>query len=47
MPAFMQGICEVEVPRDFEPSAGHRVACWLYDESRHVIPRASSEHRDG
>ncbi len=41
-PAFMQGICEVEVPRDFEPSAGHRVACWLHDESREVIPRASS-----
>lgn len=33
-PAFMQGICEVEIPPDFEPSQGHRVACYLYDEKR-------------
>jgi hypothetical protein len=36
----------VEVPRDFEPTPGHRVACWLYDEPRKVIPRASSGHRE-
>jgi len=29
----MKGICEVEVPPDFEPSAGQLVACYLYDPS--------------
>ena len=24
------GLCEVEVPPDFEPEPGHQVACWLY-----------------
>jgi peptide/nickel transport system ATP-binding protein len=30
-PAFMQGLCEVRVPPEFEPSPEYRVACWLYD----------------
>jgi len=30
-PAFMPGTCDEQVPPDFEPSPGHRVACWLYD----------------
>lgn len=42
-PAFMQGICEVEVPPDFEPSSGHRVACYLYDEKR--LPSAVGSPR--
>lgn len=42
-PSFMQGICEVEVPPNFEPSAGHLVACYLYDESIQPIPRAQSQ----
>lgn len=42
-PAFMQGICEVEVPPDFEPSGGHRVACYLYDEKR--LPSAVGSPR--
>jgi peptide/nickel transport system ATP-binding protein len=37
-PAFMPGICEVAVPPDFESAAGHRVACYLYDEERQRIP---------
>lgn len=41
-PAFMQGICEVEVPQDFEPASGHRVACYLYDERREAVPAVSS-----
>lgn len=32
-PSYMKGICEVEVPPDFEPSAGQLVACYLYDPS--------------
>jgi peptide/nickel transport system ATP-binding protein len=30
-PALMQGLCEVQVPPQFEPSLGHSVACWLYE----------------
>ncbi len=41
-PAFMKGICEVQVPPAFEPSSGHRVACWLYDERRQIPPTVSS-----
>lgn len=41
-PSFMQGLCEVEIPRDFEPAAGHRVACWLYDESSQAFPTVPS-----
>lgn len=41
-PAVMKGICEIEVPRDFEPSSGHRVACWLYDDGRQVGSPVSS-----
>lgn len=41
-PAFMQGICEVEVPPDFEPSSMHRVACYLYEERRQAVPAMSS-----
>ncbi|GBC75904.1 Oligopeptide transport ATP-binding protein OppF [bacterium HR07] len=29
-PAFMAGLCDKEVPPEFEPSAGHSVECWLY-----------------
>jgi len=32
-PHFMEGICEVEVPPDFETKAGHLTACYLYDPS--------------
>ena len=41
-PFFMQGICEVEVPPDFEPSPGHRVACYLYDQSIEAIRRRAA-----
>ncbi len=41
-PAFMKGICELEVPHDFEPVPGHRVACWLYDERSQRIPTGPS-----
>ena len=41
-PVFMKGLCEVEVPPDFEPSSGHRVACWLYAERPQAVPAASS-----
>jgi peptide/nickel transport system ATP-binding protein len=27
---FIKGLCDVEDPPDFEPEAGHAVACWLY-----------------
>ena len=33
-PHFMQGLCDVQVPPDFEPEPDHYVACWLYDASR-------------
>jgi peptide/nickel transport system ATP-binding protein len=29
-PAFIAGLCDEEVPPEFEPSAGHFVECWLY-----------------
>jgi peptide/nickel transport system ATP-binding protein len=29
-PAFMAGLCDKDVPPEFEPSAGHFVECWLY-----------------
>jgi peptide/nickel transport system ATP-binding protein len=29
-PAFIAGLCDKEVPPEFEPSAGHFVECWLY-----------------
>mgnify|MGYP001773512021 CR=1 FL=1 len=29
-PAFMAGLCDKEVPPEFEPSEGHFVECWLY-----------------
>ena len=31
-PKFMQGICDVKVPPDFEPEPGHLVQCWLYEK---------------
>ncbi|MCZ2123025.1 MAG: ABC transporter ATP-binding protein [Anaerolineales bacterium] len=32
--AFMiQGVCDVDVPPEFEPEPGHQVACWLYDKN--------------
>jgi peptide/nickel transport system ATP-binding protein len=29
-PAFIAGLCDKEVPPEFEPSAGHFVECWIY-----------------
>jgi peptide/nickel transport system ATP-binding protein len=29
-PKRIDGLCEVEIPPDFEPEPGHQVACWLY-----------------
>jgi peptide/nickel transport system ATP-binding protein len=31
-PHFMEGLCDVEDPPDFELDANHHVACWLYRE---------------
>jgi peptide/nickel transport system ATP-binding protein len=42
-PAFMAGLCDVEFPPDFEPTPGHQVACWLYDESRQALPKEPSQ----
>jgi peptide/nickel transport system ATP-binding protein len=28
---FMEGVCEVNEPPDFEPEPGHQVACFLYE----------------
>jgi peptide/nickel transport system ATP-binding protein len=28
---FMEGVCEVKEPPDFEPEPGHQVACFLYE----------------
>ncbi len=33
-PAFMEGICDVKEPPNFEVSPRHLVACWLYDENK-------------
>jgi peptide/nickel transport system ATP-binding protein len=30
-PHFMEGICEVNVPPEYEPEPEHFVACYLYD----------------
>lgn len=30
---MIEGVCNVEEPPDFEPEAGHFVACWLYKEN--------------
>ncbi len=32
-PAFMQGLCEVKEPPEFEVAPNHLTACWLYDVS--------------
>lgn len=32
-PQFMPGLCDVEVPPDFEPRPEHRVLCWLFRDS--------------
>ena len=29
-PHFMEGLCDVQFPPDFQPEPGHSVACWLY-----------------
>ncbi len=29
-PHFMEGLCDVQVPPEFEPEPDHLVACWLY-----------------
>jgi peptide/nickel transport system ATP-binding protein len=41
-PAFIKGVCDVEVPPEFEPEAAHRVACWLYEERRQAVAAASA-----
>lgn len=33
-PEKIEGLCEKEVPPNFEPESGHYVACWLYDEGQ-------------
>ena len=33
-PDFIEGVCEVNEPPDFEPTAGHITACWLFDPER-------------
>ena len=30
-PQFMEGICDVKEPPDFETGPSHRVKCWLYE----------------
>ncbi|HLQ64490.1 MAG TPA: hypothetical protein VK201_07255, partial [bacterium] len=37
-PSFMPGICDIHVPKDFEPSPGQHVLCWLYDDTGLVAP---------
>jgi peptide/nickel transport system ATP-binding protein len=27
---MIKGLCEVEIPPEFEPEPEHKVACWLY-----------------
>lgn len=29
-PKIIRGLCDVEVPTEFEPEPGHYVSCWLY-----------------
>jgi peptide/nickel transport system ATP-binding protein len=29
-PKRIDGLCEVQIPPDFEPEPGHQVSCWLY-----------------
>ncbi len=29
-PHRIDGLCDVEIPPDYEPQSGHAVACWLY-----------------
>ncbi len=31
-PHFMPGVCDAEMPPDFETGPGHKVKCWLYQE---------------
>ena len=31
-PAVIKGLCDVELPREFEPEPGHLVECWLYKD---------------
>jgi peptide/nickel transport system ATP-binding protein len=33
-PAFMEGLCDVEEPPEFEPEPGHLVECWLYRDEQ-------------
>ncbi len=33
-PAFMEGLCDLEEPPEFEPRPGHLVACWLYQDEQ-------------
>ena len=36
-PAFMEGLCDVQEPPEFEPRPGHPVACWLYRDEA-IVP---------
>ncbi len=31
-PRFMEGLCDVKSPPEFEPEPGHFVSCWLYQD---------------
>lgn len=33
-PQAIDGLCDVQIPPDFEPQPSHYAACWLYDEER-------------
>ena len=33
-PEAISGLCEVQMPPDFEPHPSHYAACWLHDEER-------------
>ncbi len=33
-PAFIEGLCEVKEPPEFEPQPGHLVSCWLYQSEQ-------------
>ena len=35
---FMQGVCDVKEPPDFEPVPGHIAKCWLYEGGRTSYP---------
>jgi len=44
-PFVIKGVCDVDVPPDFEVGAGHRVGCWLYREAREGVPATDAPER--